>query len=40
MKKLRVSPALLALCAAVLLLLTAGFHTLLMRWGGRRFETL
>lgn len=30
----------LALCAAVLLLLTVGFHTLLMRWGGRRFETL
>ena len=34
------STACLALCAAVLLLLTAGFHTLLMRWGGRRFETL
>lgn len=30
----------LAACAAVLLLLTAGFHALLMRWGGRRFETL
>ena len=30
----------LAACAAVLLLLTVGFHALLMRWGGRRFETL
>ncbi len=30
----------LAACAAVLLLLTIGFHALLMRWGGRRFETL
>ena len=30
----------IALALALLLLLTAGFHTLLMRWGGRRFEAL
>lgn len=30
----------LALCAALLLAVSAGSHMLLMRWGGRRFEAL